>query len=65
MGVAPSSHMDMTLGYTMERVGTDFQHIKYFIFKDLDLNPHVFKLRPRRHRRIAERDMAALQLVIQ
>jgi hypothetical protein len=65
MGVAPSSHMDMTLGYTMERVGTYFQYIKYFKFKDLDLNPHVFKIRLRRHRRIAERDMAVLQLEIQ
>jgi len=45
MGVAPSSHMDMTLGYTRERVGTDFQYIKYFKFKGLHLNPRVFKLR--------------------
>jgi len=45
MGVAPSSHKDMTPGYIMEQVGTDFQYIKYFKFKGVDLNPHVFKLR--------------------
>jgi hypothetical protein len=59
MGVAPSSRKDMTPGYTMEQVG-----IKYFKFKDVGLNPHVFKVILLRHRRIAERDMAALQLAI-